>query len=209
MAALTVWLSRPTPRSLLLGAGLVAAGTALRVWAAGHVEKSREVTSSGPYRFTRHPLYLGSTLLGLGIAVSANHLWLGLAVVAYLVLTLGGGDPLRGGAPAREVRRGLRRLRRAAGAAERPPVQLGAGASGTGSTMRSPARWPELGAAGAEGLVYSEFRRSVSRAVSSVGRAPALHAGCHRFEPCTAHHSLADGRGTTCTRRAVARRLGS
>ena len=89
MAALTVWWSRPTPRSLLLGAGLVAAGTALRVWAAGHVEKSREVTSSGPYRFTRHPLYLGSTLLGLGIAVSANHLWLGLAVVAYLVLTLG------------------------------------------------------------------------------------------------------------------------
>jgi protein-S-isoprenylcysteine O-methyltransferase Ste14 len=89
MAALTVWLSRPTPRSLLLGAGLVAAGTALRVWAAGHVEKSREVTSSGPYRVTRHPLYLGSTLLGLGIAVSANHLWLGLAVMAYLVLTLG------------------------------------------------------------------------------------------------------------------------
>jgi protein-S-isoprenylcysteine O-methyltransferase Ste14 len=89
MAALTVWLSRPTPRSLLLGAGLVVAGTALRVWAAGHVEKSREVTSSGPYRFTRHPLYLGSTLLGLGIAVSANHLWLGLAIVAYLVLTLG------------------------------------------------------------------------------------------------------------------------
>ena len=94
MAALTVWLSRPTPRSLLLGAGLVAAGTALRVWAAGHVEKSREVTSSGPYRFTRHPLYLGSTLLGLGIAVSANHLWLGLAVVAYLVADPGGGDPL-------------------------------------------------------------------------------------------------------------------
>ena len=38
------------------------------------------MTSSGPYRYTRHPLYLGSTLLGLGIAVSANHLWLGLAI---------------------------------------------------------------------------------------------------------------------------------
>jgi protein-S-isoprenylcysteine O-methyltransferase Ste14 len=89
MAALTVWLSRPTTRSLAIGAVFVAAGVALRIWAAGHVEKSREVTSSGPYRFTRHPLYLGSTILGLGVAVAANHLWLGLAVVAYLAATLG------------------------------------------------------------------------------------------------------------------------
>ena len=89
MAALTVWLSRPTATSVILGAGLVGLGLALRLWAAGHVEKSREVTSSGPYRHTRHPLYLGSTLLGLGFAVAANHLWLGLAVVAYLAATLG------------------------------------------------------------------------------------------------------------------------
>ncbi|MGE0359261.1 MAG: isoprenylcysteine carboxylmethyltransferase family protein [Vicinamibacterales bacterium] len=89
MAALTVWLARPTARSVVLGLGLIVAGEWLRVWAAGHVEKSREVTSSGPYRYTRHPLYLGSTLLGLGFAVAANHLWLGLAVVAYLVATLG------------------------------------------------------------------------------------------------------------------------
>lgn len=89
MAALTVWLSQPTPRSLLLGAVLIAAGAAVRLWAAGHVEKSREVTSSGPYRFTRHPLYLGSTLLGLGVAVAANHLALGVAIVLYLLLTLG------------------------------------------------------------------------------------------------------------------------
>lgn len=89
MAAFTAWLARPTPRSLLLGVGLIAAGVALRIWAAGHVEKSREVTSSGPYRFTRHPLYLGSTLLGIGFAVAANHLLLGVAVVAYLAATLG------------------------------------------------------------------------------------------------------------------------
>lgn len=89
MAVLTAWLARPTPRSLALGAGLIVAGEWLRVWAAGHVEKSREVTSSGPYRVTRHPLYLGSTLLGVGFALAANHLWLGLAVVTYLVATLG------------------------------------------------------------------------------------------------------------------------
>ena len=89
MAALTVWLSQPTARSLTLGAGFVALGLALRIWAAGHVEKSREVTSSGPYRYTRHPLYLGSTLLGIGVAIAANHVWLGVAVLAYLAATLG------------------------------------------------------------------------------------------------------------------------
>ena len=40
------------------------AGEALRIWAAGHLEKGREVTASGPYRWTRHPLYLGSTIIG-------------------------------------------------------------------------------------------------------------------------------------------------
>ncbi|MGD9906453.1 MAG: isoprenylcysteine carboxylmethyltransferase family protein [Vicinamibacterales bacterium] len=89
MALATAWLARPTPQSLAAGAGLIAAGVALRLWAAGHVEKSREVTSSGPYRYTRHPLYVGSTLLGVGFALAANHRWLGLAVVAYLLATLG------------------------------------------------------------------------------------------------------------------------
>ncbi len=89
LAVITVWLARPTLRSIALGAGLVAAGLALRLWAAGHVEKSREVTTSGPYRYTRHPLYVGSTLLGLGIAIAANHWGLAIAVVVYLAATLG------------------------------------------------------------------------------------------------------------------------
>jgi protein-S-isoprenylcysteine O-methyltransferase Ste14 len=88
MAVATLWLARPTPRSLVLGAGMAAIGSAIRIWAAGHVEKSREVTSSGPYRLTRHPLYLGSTVLGLGVAVAANHVWLGVGVAVYLAATL-------------------------------------------------------------------------------------------------------------------------
>ena len=65
-AALVLWLASPTWRSLALGGRGRRTGEALRVWAAGHVEKSREVTRSGPYRFTRHPLYLGSWVIGVG-----------------------------------------------------------------------------------------------------------------------------------------------
>jgi hypothetical protein len=88
MAAGTVWLAQPTAGTLAAGAAVAALGEALRLWAAGHVEKSREVTSSGPYRYTRHPLYLGSTLIGAGVAVAAAHVWLGLGIVTYLVTTL-------------------------------------------------------------------------------------------------------------------------
>ena len=87
-AALGLWLARPTPRSLAIGACVAAAGALLRVWAAGHLEKSREVTVSGPYRLTRHPLYAGSTLLGAGFAI-ASASWAVAALVAVdLALTL-------------------------------------------------------------------------------------------------------------------------
>ncbi len=46
------------------------------------------MTSSGPYRFTRHPLYLGSSLMGLGLAVAANHWAVAVLIVAYLGVTL-------------------------------------------------------------------------------------------------------------------------
>jgi protein-S-isoprenylcysteine O-methyltransferase Ste14 len=86
--ALAIVLARPTRGSLLLGLPVVLAGEALRIWAAGHVEKSREVTSSGPYRWTRHPLYVGSTLLGLGFGVATSHPVIMALAVVYLALTL-------------------------------------------------------------------------------------------------------------------------
>lgn len=86
--ALAVVLARPTRGSLLVGLPIVLAGEALRIWAAGHLEKAREVTSSGPYRWTRHPLYLGSTLLGLGFGAASNHPLIMALAVVYLALTL-------------------------------------------------------------------------------------------------------------------------
>jgi protein-S-isoprenylcysteine O-methyltransferase Ste14 len=87
-AALVLWLATPAWSSYLWGAAIAILGECLRLWAAGHLEKSKEVTRSGPYRFTRHPLYLGSSLIGVGLAIVANAWLVSLLVGLYLVLTL-------------------------------------------------------------------------------------------------------------------------
>jgi len=81
-------LSRPTRQTLLIGAVIALLGEAIRVWAAGHLEKGREVTSSGPYRFTRHPLYMGSTIIGIGLAIASANLVVVTLVALYLAVTL-------------------------------------------------------------------------------------------------------------------------
>lgn len=87
-AVVVLWMARPTGTSLVLGAAIACIGEAVRVWAAGHLEKSREVTKSGPYRFTRHPLYVGSSIMGLGLAVAANSIPAAVLIVAYLLTTV-------------------------------------------------------------------------------------------------------------------------
>ena len=63
MAAVAFWHATPTWSSLALGGFIATVGEIVRVWAAGHIRKGQEVTTSGPYRFTRHPLYLGSFVI--------------------------------------------------------------------------------------------------------------------------------------------------
>jgi protein-S-isoprenylcysteine O-methyltransferase Ste14 len=83
-----IWFSRPTRQTLLMGAIIAVLGEAIRIWAAGHLEKGREVTSSGPYRFTRHPLYLGSTIIGAGLAIASASVIVAVLVALYLAVTL-------------------------------------------------------------------------------------------------------------------------
>jgi len=85
---LALWLAEPTSQSILVGAIVALIGEAIRVWAAGHLEKSREVTASGPYAWTRHPLYFGSTLIGIGLAIGAASVAVALLVLGYLAVTL-------------------------------------------------------------------------------------------------------------------------
>jgi protein-S-isoprenylcysteine O-methyltransferase Ste14 len=88
-AAAALWLARPTAASLAWGAALALVGESIRVWAAGHLEKSREVTRSGPYAFTRHPLYLGSAVMAAGIAVASRHAAVWVIAVAYVAVMIG------------------------------------------------------------------------------------------------------------------------
>ena len=82
-----LWLASPTPRSIAIGAAIALIGQALRVWAAGHIEKGREVTQSGPYRLMRHPLYVGSSIMGVGFAVAAASLATAVLVLLYFLVT--------------------------------------------------------------------------------------------------------------------------
>ena len=87
-AAVAIVLARPDPTSLFWGMLVAAGGEAVRLWAAGHLEKGREVTRSGPYRFSRHPLYVGSTVMAGGIAVASASPWVAAVAALYLVATL-------------------------------------------------------------------------------------------------------------------------
>jgi len=84
----TLVLARPTWGTWRSGLTIAALGEAVRVWAAGHLEKSREVTRSGPYRWTRHPLYVGSTIMALGIVIASRSIVVALLAAIYMTSTL-------------------------------------------------------------------------------------------------------------------------
>jgi hypothetical protein len=88
VGAAVLWLATPTRSSLLVGGAVAALGEALRIWAAGHLNKSREVTSSGPYRWFAHPLYVGSSVMGAGVAVASGRAIVVLLVAGYLASTI-------------------------------------------------------------------------------------------------------------------------
>jgi protein-S-isoprenylcysteine O-methyltransferase Ste14 len=76
-------LAEPTVRLILIGGSLALLGVGLRAWAAGHLKKDQELSTGGPYAYTRNPLYLGSFLIGLGGIIACGSL---LLLVAFLIL---------------------------------------------------------------------------------------------------------------------------
>jgi protein-S-isoprenylcysteine O-methyltransferase Ste14 len=79
MVAAFAAFSSPTMVSMAIGLPVSFAGIALRAWAAGHLAKNQRLAVSGPYAFTRNPLYLGTLITALGLAAASHSA--GLAVL--------------------------------------------------------------------------------------------------------------------------------
>jgi len=87
-APLVFILANPSRESIVVGTAIGLVGEGVRIWAAGHLYKSREITSSGPYRFFAHPLYVGSSIIGAGLAIASANPIAAALIVVYLAVTL-------------------------------------------------------------------------------------------------------------------------
>ena len=81
-AVAALLFARTTPLSLLFGWIIALFGLFFRSWACGHLKKEKELATSGPYRYTRNPLYFGNFIIGIGIVVTSNTWW---ALAIFLV----------------------------------------------------------------------------------------------------------------------------
>src|SRR5881227_331755 len=74
---------RPTANLLVAGIAVAVVGLLIRAWACGHLRKGSELDVSGPYGYTRNPLYLGSLLITIGFGVASGVWWLALIAVIF------------------------------------------------------------------------------------------------------------------------------
>ena len=87
MAIVLVLFGQPTSLTLAIGSFLLLCGLLIRAWAAGHIHKYEKLAVTGPYSFTRNPLYFGSFLIAAGFATAAGVWWLALIVgILYLAI---------------------------------------------------------------------------------------------------------------------------
>ncbi len=85
-----LFVAKPDDRYFWAGTAVLFAGLIVRFWASGYIMKSRVLATSGPYAYTRNPLYLGNFILGLGIAVISGSFWLVFYYgIAFTILYLG------------------------------------------------------------------------------------------------------------------------
>jgi protein-S-isoprenylcysteine O-methyltransferase Ste14 len=86
LALAVLYFSRPTPRSIFLGALTGVIGLGVRAYAAGYLHKQEVLTVAGPYAHTRNPLYFGSAILALGAGI-ATHSWIsGFILILYFAV---------------------------------------------------------------------------------------------------------------------------
>lgn len=78
---------------ILIGAGIIISARRMMQRAGTAINPTIPTTAlviTGPFRFTRNPLYVGATLIYVGIAVAARSLWaLALLLVVLAVMQRG------------------------------------------------------------------------------------------------------------------------
>jgi protein-S-isoprenylcysteine O-methyltransferase Ste14 len=82
-----LWRREPRPSAIACSLLLVVPGIWLRAYASGYVKKNRELTQTGPYAYTRNPLYLGSILIAAGFALALLS-WPVAAMLAAMFLII-------------------------------------------------------------------------------------------------------------------------
>lgn len=85
-AAAYMWLAHPWWISLAAGSGFIIMGLIVRGIASGHIRKNTELAVTGPYAYTRNPLYLGSILIAIGFVIAACNWWIVIAVIIMFVI---------------------------------------------------------------------------------------------------------------------------
>jgi hypothetical protein len=86
VAALCLWLARPSFVSVLIGSLLAVLGLLIRAAAAGHLRKREALAHSGLYARTRNPLYFGSALIAAGFVLASRSWIAGILLGLYFVV---------------------------------------------------------------------------------------------------------------------------
>ena len=84
-AILFLVFSNPSWQTIAIGAPLALCGIAMRAWASGHLRKNAELAVSGPYAYTRNPLYFGSFILALGVSICGGSWWLAILLHGFFL----------------------------------------------------------------------------------------------------------------------------
>lgn len=86
-AAIYIWLAHPAACSIAMGGCIAFVGLVVRGHASGHVRKNEELAISGPYAYTRNPLYFGSLIIATGFSVAARSWWVaGIAAAIFFII---------------------------------------------------------------------------------------------------------------------------
>lgn len=76
VAIILIYLAKPEPAWFLVGALITVLGEALRLWAAGHLRKNKQLTTTGPYSYVKNPLYIGTLLITIGYSAMARNIYI-------------------------------------------------------------------------------------------------------------------------------------